>query len=151
MSGDIQYTIQQINSESPLYPLAVDLRHRLFFRDLGLPKQVVLDQKEAASLHYAMSLGETLVAYGRLSETGKLEMQVSQMVVAPNFQRLGHGEKLLKHLVEQAEAKGVKMLHLAARLHAVPLYKKLGFKSVGEEYTSTLTNVVHIKMIREVL
>ncbi|KXF80744.1 GNAT family N-acetyltransferase [Enterovibrio coralii] len=147
MHGDSHFTIQEIKRDSLLYHQAVSLRYALFFEALGLPKSIVHDEKEAKSFHYSVSKDDTLVAYGRLSETDVAQMQISQMVVSPEFQRQGHGESLLRYMIEQAKSTGVRKLHLAARLHAVPLYTKLGFETIGEPYNSVLTDVAHIKMV----
>ncbi|NGN98434.1 GNAT family N-acetyltransferase [Grimontia sp. S25] len=68
------------------------------------------------------------------------------MVVSPDHQRKGLGEAILSRLVAHAKKHLTKHIILSARLHAIPLYEKLGFNKMGGVYTSPKTGIKHIKM-----
>jgi predicted GNAT family N-acyltransferase len=84
----------------------------------------------------------------RLSELEKGVFKISQMVVQPQMQGKGLGSRVLTELVDIALAKGAIEVCLNARLHAVSMYKKLGFEITGSAYLAKSTGVPHIKMVK---
>ena len=69
------------------------------------------------------------------------------MVVSPMHQGQGFGTQLLSKLIQIAQKEGANTIMLNARITAVALYQKQGFKEIGKVYNSTSTNVLHIKMV----
>ena len=143
--------ISEIQKDDALYKKALELRYRLFFKEHNLPKEVLDDGKENESTHIAMSHENELVTYGRLSALGNGEFQISQMVVAPTYQSQGYGTKLLLKLIQTAQEKGAKSIVLNARTTAIDLYKKQGFRQVGQVYNSDSTGLAHIKMVHDAI
>lgn len=139
--------IGEIRKEDELYKKALELRYLLFFKDHNLPKEIMNDEMEDKSTHIAISQESELIAYGRLSELNNKEFQISQMVVSPQHQSQGYGEKLLLETMKMAKNRGAKRILLNARTTAISLYKKLGFQQVGQVYSSRNTGVPHIKMV----
>ncbi|MGO3055556.1 GNAT family N-acetyltransferase [Halomonas sp. AOP43-A1-21] len=133
-----------------LYKEALDLRYDLFFRALDLPREIMFDGLESSSFHIAAIENDSLCAYGRLSEESHRVFKISQMVVRPNMQGQGLGTRVLTKLTHEALANGAKEIYLNARLHAVSMYEKLGFKGSGQSYIAKITRVPHIKMVRRV-
>lgn len=133
-----------------LYQDALDLRYDLFFRTPSLPRKIMFDELESSSFHIAAVDNNSLCAYGRLSEESPRIFKISQMVVRPNMQGQGLGTRVLTKLTHEALAKGADEIYLNARLHAVSMYEKLGFKTSGQSYVANSTGVPHIKMIRRV-
>ncbi|WP_281545832.1 GNAT family N-acetyltransferase [Grimontia sp. SpTr1] len=135
-----------LNTDSEHYQQALSLRYALFFEEPGLPWEVLFDADEENSLHLAAVCDGELLAYGRLTKRDDSTMQISQMVVSPDHQRKGLGESILSRLVAHAKKHLTKNIILSARLHAMPLYEKLGFNKMGDVYTSPKTGIKHIKM-----
>ena len=133
-----------------LYKDALDLRYDLFFRAPGLSRDIMFDELESMSFHIAAIDNDSLCAYGRLSEERPRIFKISQMVVRPNMQGQGLGTSVLEKLTHEALAKGAQEIYLNARLHAVSMYEKSGFKTSGEPYVAKSTGVPHIKMVMRV-
>lgn len=144
LGNHIEY--RWLNTDSEHYQQALSLRYRLFFEPAALPWEVLFDADEDNSLHLAAICGGELLAYGRLTKRDDSTMQISQMVVSPDHQRKGLGEAILSRLVAHAKKHLTKNIILSARLHAMPLYEKLGFNTAGDVYTSPKTGIKHIKM-----
>ena len=130
-----------------LYKKALELRYLLFFKEHNLPEEIINDEKEDKSIHFAISQENELIAYGRLFAINSKEFQISQMLVSPRYQRQGYGEKLLLEIMRTARNQGAKKIMLNARTTAINLYEKLGFKKVGLVYSSKSTGIPHIKMV----
>ena len=74
-----------------------------------------------------------IIAYGVMS-TGAGEAHVLNICVAKGYQRNGHAETLLRHLLELAKRHGADICLLEVRPSnqaAIQLYHKLGFNEVG--------------------
>ena len=142
--------IVEIQIGSPLYETALELRYSLFFKKYDLPKEVTADDMEAESAHIAITEGDELLAYGRLSRLNTDEYRISQIVVAPCHQGRGISKILLDKLISEAKARGARRIRLGAQETAVELYESIGFKQVSEVYTVKLTGMPHIKMVYEV-
>lgn len=139
--------IESIKRDHAIYKKALELRYELFFKGHDLPFNVLFDEKENASYHVAAFSDDDLIAYGRLSNLGRGEFQVSQLVVSPDFQRKGYGSQVLIKLMQLAEVKGAKSISLNARVSATGIYTKQGFKSVGATFKSKTTGIPHIQMV----
>ena len=94
--------LEEIAIGSDLYGKALQLRYELFFKDLGLPKSVVPDDLEERSTHLALSDQDQLIGYSRLSALSEKDYRISQVVVSPIRQGLGHSITLLNYLIEKA-------------------------------------------------
>lgn len=138
----------QIDRKNSLYSEALDLRYELFFKGTKYDRSVLLDDLESCSQHYANVENEQLIAYGRLTEFGGGRFQISQVVVKPFAQNRGYGSKLLLFLLRECEKSGYEEVFLNARLVAINLYERLGFKACGPEYISPKTKIAHVKMVK---
>ncbi|MUL17337.1 GNAT family N-acetyltransferase [Aliivibrio fischeri] len=140
--------IINLQSTDDIYQQALNLRYDLFFREPGLPKEILVDDLEENSTHVAIVEKSELYAYGRLSEIAKGIFKISQMVVQPKMQGKGLGTRILSELVNLALEKGAEEVFLHARLHAVVMYEKIGFETIGNSYIAKVTGVPHIKMVK---
>lgn len=150
MYKEVEVEFIHLKDTDELYKEALDLRYDLFFRAPGLPREILFDALENDSLHVALIHDGSLCAYGRLSEETPGIFKISQMVVRPNMQGRGLGTRVLTKLTNMAIEEGAQEIYLNARLHAVTMYEKLGFKTSGDSYVGKGTGVTHIKMIRSV-
>ena len=138
--------IEEISVTSQLYEDAIELRYALFFKEFNLPKSVTADDLENTSLHIAASEGEELLAYGRLSPIEPGVFRISQIVVPKKHRHKGYAFRLLCKIIELGQSKGARTLRLHSQVSVRGLYRRLGFKEVGEVYRVKLTGVEHIKM-----
>ena len=75
----------------------------------------------------------TLVGYGIMSIAAG-EAHLLNLCIHPSMHRRGHGRKLLKALLAQAEERGVERVYLEVRPSnhaALELYRSAGFEQVG--------------------
>lgn len=88
---------------------------------------------------FAAFVGEQLVGIIRAVGDGYSVVFVQDLLIHPDFQRLGIGRTLLNHI--QAEFSGVYQLHLMTddTEKTLSFYRSLGFESVGEMGASALT------------
>ncbi|WP_028025325.1 GNAT family N-acetyltransferase [Enterovibrio calviensis] len=138
----------QLQTTDDLYKEALELRYDLFFREPKLPPSILFDSLEAQSFHLAMANEDGLLAYGRLSEVQPNEFKISQMVVRPDRQGKGLGSAVLSELIQIATKHNATAISLNARLHAVPMYEKYGFETVGDTFIAASTGVPHTKMLK---
>jgi len=94
--------ITEIEAASPLYDRALQLRYELFFKDFDLPKSVTADDLEGDSTHVALTNGDELLAYGRLSPLGDSTYRISQIVVEPSHRRQGYAIRIVIALIFRA-------------------------------------------------
>jgi [ribosomal protein S18]-alanine N-acetyltransferase len=62
------------------------------------------------------------------------DVQINNIAIHPDFRRLGIGERILKHVIEEVKSRGARLITLEVRpsnTAATLLYKKLGFKMMG--------------------
>ena len=137
-----------IDYDSREFRQACQLRYELFFAEHNLPYSTVFSDRQKNSYHAAITIDDTVFAYGELVPTDNLVYRIRQMVVHPDYQRQGFGRKILSSLSELAQNQGAIALTLDARLTAIAFYQKLGFETSGQEFPSTTTGVMHIAMNR---
>lgn len=138
--------IEEISVTNQLYDTAMELRYALFFKEFNLPESVTADELEGSSFHVAISEGEELLAYGRLSPIDLGLFRISQIVVPEEQRHKGYATLLLGKLIELGESKGAKTLRLNSQVSAKALYSRLGFREIGDVYKVKLTGVEHIRM-----
>lgn len=151
--------LQTVKVGSLEWKVARQLRYELFFEKHSLPQSVLDDGKEESAHHLVAIIGDHVVGYGRLSTTTSSatissatppsRLQISQMVVAPEFQGQGVGTAILRALIDLASSKGASLIELNARLPAVQFYSSEGFRTIGASFISDTTKVEHIAMQAE--
>jgi predicted GNAT family N-acyltransferase len=109
---------------------AAPIRFTVFVEEQGVPREIELDEHDAASIH-VVAFGEGKpVATGRLLPDGR----IGRMAVLKDWRRRGVGALMLKALVEHAKERGDTELMLAAQVLAVPFYRAHGFVTEGDVY-----------------
>ncbi len=87
----------------------------------------------AATNAFALTDGGRLVAFGQLVRKDAGRGHLARLIVSPLFRGKGHGEALVRALVEKARDESFERVSLnvdRANLPAVSLYLKLGFRDV---------------------
>jgi ribosomal protein S18 acetylase RimI-like enzyme len=84
----------------------------------------------ADARNYALWSADRLVAFGQVVPKSMRRAHLARIIVAPGARRLGHGERLIRLLVEQSHAQSLRRVSLNVEPHnapAIALYTKLGF------------------------
>ena len=91
-----------------------------------LPARIDFD----AARTFAMSSADRLVAFGQIVPKALRRAHLARIIVAPEARGHGHGERLIRLLIEEAS----RLLHLRVSLNvdrenapAIALYSKVGF------------------------
>ncbi|MEL6580439.1 MAG: GNAT family N-acetyltransferase [Cyanobacteria bacterium J06621_12] len=140
--------VKLIKYNSQEFYQACQLRYKLFFAPHSLPKDIVLDPNQADYFHAAMTIKNTVVAYGQLVPHPNQIYQICQMVVVPAYQRQNLGTAILLFLIQIAKEEGATSITLNARLTAVSFYQRLDFQTHGKQFPSSTTGIPHITMNR---
>ena len=109
----------------------LSIRRTVFIREQRVPEELEWDGLDPACLH--------LVAWNRRGEPiGTARMQpdgrIGRMAVLNDWRGHGVGRALLSRLLDEASAKGLSRVCLAAQTYALGFYQKQGFQVVGESF-----------------
>lgn len=94
------------------------------------PESYILEKGGAI---YFAKYGEEVIGTVALVRESDTRYELAKMAVKPNFKGIGAGEKLGKHLINEAKKRGCTYLFLESNQRLTPalsLYKKLGFVEV---------------------
>lgn len=110
--------------------LAAPIRFTVFVEEQGVPREIELDEHDAASIHVVAFEDGKPVATGRLLPDG----HIGRMAVLEHWRRRGVGALMLKALVQRAKERGDTQVVLSAQVQAVPFYRAHGFVAEGNVY-----------------
>jgi len=120
---------------------AAPIRFTVFVEEQGVPREIELDEHDAASIHAVAFEDGKPVATGRLLPDG----HIGRMAVLKDWRRRGVGALMLKALVERAKERGDTQVVLSAQVGAMPFYRAHGFVAQGDEYMEA--GIRHQEMI----
>ncbi|WP_373987081.1 GNAT family N-acetyltransferase [Duganella sp. BuS-21] len=117
------------------------VRFEVFVQEQNVPAELEMDSLDALCLH-AVAYGADGVPVGtaRLLPDG----HIGRMAVRKPGRGSGIGGALLQALMEQAKARGDKVVMLSAQTHAAPFYERHGFRIEGDEFFEA--GIAHIHM-----
>ncbi|MBC8045449.1 MAG: GNAT family N-acetyltransferase [Fimbriimonadaceae bacterium] len=136
-----------IEYNSGEYESAVDLRHDILRKPLGLvftPQQL---SEEKHNYHLAYYNDNILIAYLMLVPENDGRIKMKQVAVANTWQGKGVGSKLVLAAETFSKAKGFTVLYCHARDKAVPFYEKLNYNRVGDMFREV--TIPHYQMDKE--
>ena len=106
------------------------IRLKVFVEEQRVPREIEMDDMDAACLHALAWLDGKAVGTGRLLPDG----HIGRMAVLKENRSLGVGSALLERLVEEARRRGMKEVVLSAQTHALGFYRRHGFSEEGEVF-----------------
>ena len=125
----------------------IDLRYKVLRQPLGLNYTQEQLDAEKDEFHFAAFEGDKLVGCLLIKTIGKDEIKMRQVAVDESYQGKGIGKALVLYSEKYAAENGFSLITLHARKTAVPFYKKLGYKIVGDEFIEV--TLPHFKMNKE--
>ena len=118
---------------------ALSVRRRVFIEEQQVPEALEIDEHDGdpatvtTALHVLVRMDGEPVATGRLllAETdGRLH--IGRVAVLAGRRRSGLGQAVMRALHELARERNASCITLAAQLHAIGFYERLGYKAYGD-------------------
>jgi len=76
---------------------------------------------------------EALVGVGRVNSDGVIYAGLFDIIVKQSHQNQGIGKTIVKKLIEQCQAKGIRSIHLFSASGKRGFYEKLGFEARADD------------------
>lgn len=126
---------------------ALDLRRDVFVREQQVPESLEQDEWDSTAIHFLAYASDLVVGTARLRPIGSKTAKVERVAVLAPFRRRGIGRALMEKI--ECYAKDLKMseIILHAQDHAVPFYKKLGYRVQGTPFMDA--GIPHLKMSKQ--
>jgi predicted GNAT family N-acyltransferase len=106
------------------------IRLRVFVDEQRVPREIEMDDMDAASVHALAYADGKAVGTGRLLPDG----HIGRMAVLRENRQRGVGSAILARLVEEARRRGLAQAVLSAQTHALGFYRRHGFAEQGGIY-----------------
>lgn len=145
--------IRRIVSQDELTAV-LELRHRVFCLEQGVPKREELDGRDGDAVHlvalssasgHVLGTCRLLLAHeGRKRLFPKRTMQLSRLAVEPHARHRGIATALLRHANDEAAAARAQRIVLHAQTYAYDLYTADGYQSCGAPFVEA--GIEHIAM-----
>lgn len=93
------------------------VRAMVFIAEQKVPRELEFDEDDKTAEHFiSFDARHMVTGCARLLDNGRI------------------GEAVMKTVLERAKARGMKDVHLAAQVQAMPFYERLGFEPFGDEF-----------------
>ena len=122
---------------------AVQVRYTVFVEEQGVPHENEIDEYDKAAYHVVMTDSDRPIACGRLYFCDTIA-KLGRVAVIEEYRRKGFATEICNEMIYLAKSHGAKKVVLHSQTYVVPLYEKLGFKCVGDEFLEE--NIPHFKM-----
>jgi predicted GNAT family N-acyltransferase len=128
------YSVTFVDSPAAM-DAALDIRRRVFIEEQGVPEDLEIDEHDGpeawgkSAVHALLAAGAVPIATGRLllEEGPAHNAHVGRVAVLAEHRKRGAGSVLMRALEDRARALGYPGVTLAAQLHAVGFYERLGY------------------------
>ena len=119
------------------------LRRAVFMAEQGVTPADEWDGLEDDCHHFLALDGDLPVATARLRPMGT-SAKLQRVAVARTHRGTGLGDRILRHVLDFARARGYETVTLEAQTGAIPFYEKLGFVAHGPEFDDA--GIAHRRM-----
>ena len=119
--------IEQIRLE-----LARRIRHKAMYPN-EKPEVVELSDDEEG-IHFGLFDNNQLISVASWFRRSETEAQFRKFGTLEQFRNLGYGALLLQYIIDFSKLEGIQTLWCNARMDALNLYKRLGFKESGKSF-----------------
>ena len=148
-NGQPVLTLSQIEYGSSQYLAARELRQDVLRSPLGLELGPEDLKEEQSQLHFGLfdAEGRLLACVIAVCQPGA-KAKIRQTAVDPGYRRQGLASTMMRQLEEFLAARGIDSVTLHARRSAIGFYRKLGYETVGREFTEV--TLPHRKMVKRI-
>ena len=137
-------TIQPVIFDSDLYQKSLDLRYKILREPLGLIWSKKDLDSEESQFHISAICDQKIVGTVVLKPVSKTRIKLRQMAVDNHLQGSGIGKKLVLFAENLAKSKDFQEIEMIARMSALDFYKKLGYKTEGEEFEEVTVRSINM-------
>ena len=120
---------------------ALAVRRRVFIEEQGVPEDEEIDAHDGDPASVTMALHVVLYRGGMPIATGRLLLphdgegaHIGRVAVLAEHRRHGAGRAVMFALQSMAVERGMRDITLAAQLHAIGFYEKLGYAARGDVF-----------------
>lgn len=120
---------------------ALAVRRRVFIEEQGVPEEIEIDEHDGdpavvtTAAHVLALSGEAAIATGRLIFQAKDgRAHIGRVAVLREWRGRGYGRAVMRALHQLALARGLEEVTLAAQLHAIGFYERLGYVARGDVF-----------------
>jgi predicted GNAT family N-acyltransferase len=127
-------SFQPVTWGSCEYKKMLELRDLVLRKPLG--RSVYNDDLESEkAVHlYVAAHRDCVIGSAYLIQKSPQTLQLKQMAIHPDFQRLRIGADFVKYLEDEAIKSGAAEIYLHARDVALPFYRKQGYEVIGDAF-----------------
>ncbi|EGK13010.1 GNAT family acetyltransferase [Desmospora sp. 8437] len=144
----MNFEIKPVTSKNELDQV-MSIRFQVFVEEQKVPLSLEIDEWEETATHFlARSAGKPAGA-ARLRFLSDGIGKVERVAVLPSQRGTGMGRALMKAVEEFASDHGVTLIKLHAQIQALPFYRKLGYRTVGEPFIDA--GIQHREMEKPIL
>lgn len=136
--------IKQIDHGTREYEQMLRLRNDILRKPLGLSFDKSELEKEVDDTLIAAFEEEKMLGCCLLTKIDKDVVRLRQMAVQNNLQGKGIGATMVTYAENVARDLGYKKMTMHARKAVIGFYEKLGYKTVGDEFTEV--TIAHYTM-----
>jgi hypothetical protein len=138
--------IREIKYNSEDYINELKLRDEVLRKPLGMSLYNDNLEADKYDIHIGAFIKDDIVGVLILSKLNDNDLKMRQVAVKETLQSKNIGTKMVGFAEEYAKNRGFKNMILNARKSAVGFYKKLGYKTISEEFLEI--NIPHYKMYK---
>lgn len=121
---------------------ALDVRRAVFIVEQQVPEELEIDEHDvdpainATAVHVLLRAGGRAVATGRLllDGHGESNAHIGRVAVVADERGKGLGTAVMRALQDEARSRGFRAVTLAAQLHAIGFYERLGYVVRGDVF-----------------
>lgn len=134
--GDI--TVEVVRTREDMVA-ALEVRRAVFIVEQRVPEDEEIDAHDGdpafvtTAVHVVARRGDRAIATGRLllAPDEASRVHIGRVAVLASERRTGVGRAVMLALQAEARDRGLEGIALAAQLHAIPFYKRLGYEAHG--------------------
>lgn len=114
-------------------PALLEIRRIVFIVGQNVPEAVERDGRDDEALHFIALDGDRPIGTARVlidDGTGK----IGRVAVLQEYRGRGNGKGLIRTMIDELRAMGLRQARLGSQTHAVGFYEALGFEAYGQEF-----------------
>ncbi len=144
MPDPIEHLVVRRAESSEDLESCVRVRLQVFVEEQGVPKELEMDALDAQAVHYLATIDSEPVGVARRLIHGS-HAKIGRVAVLKQWRRKGIGQRIMKHILAEAQHDGLAGAELGAQVWVIGFYEELGFSVVSDEFLDA--GIPHREMV----